>query len=150
MDIAFQLPIFATANWTMFDNVIDLCFTMDIIISLRTTFQNPYTGDEVYDGCDIAQNYFFGRFWIDLLSTLPFEKLVTIHPTIDSTQAENYKIVSCLKLFRILRLGRLINYLNTSDDFKMTLKLMKMFFFLILYIHIFGCMWFFLSDITDQ
>ena len=32
----------------------------------------------------------------------------------------------------------------------MILKLMKMFFFLVLYIHIFGCMWFFLSDISGQ
>ena len=130
--------------------MIDYCFGLDILISFRTTFQNPFTGDEVYDGKLIAHNYFFGRFWIDLLSTLPFESMVSILPSIGSDEAENYKIVSCLKLFRILRLGRLINYLNSSDDFKMVLKLIKMFFFLVLYIHILGCMWFFFSKISGQ
>ena len=32
----------------------------------------------------------------------------------------------------------------------MILKLMKMFFFLILYIHIFGCMWYFVSDASGE
>ena len=30
-----------------------------------------------------------------------------------------YNLIACLKLIRVLRLGRLINYLNESDDFKL-------------------------------
>ena len=30
-----------------------------------------------------------------------------------------YNLIACLKLIRVLRLGRLINYLNESDEFKL-------------------------------
>jgi hypothetical protein len=103
------------------DNLIDICFYLDIFISFRTTYQNPYTGDEIYDGWQIAKNYFFGRFVIDFFSTIQFDGIVGIlFPQLlaGDTSSEKYQIISCLKLFRVLRLGRLINYLNSSDDFK--------------------------------
>ena len=55
-----------------------MCFALDIIISFRTTYVNPYTGDEVFDSFRIAKNYLFGRFLIDFLSTIPFEKVLII------------------------------------------------------------------------
>lgn len=123
----------------------------DILISFRTTFQNPYTGDEETNGWVIFNNYFFGRFWIDLFSTLPFEAIVQWFPSLVANgQSSEYSVISCLKLFRILRLGRLINYLNSSDDFKQQLRLIKLIFFLMLYIHFCGCMWFFVSKSTGK
>jgi hypothetical protein len=119
------------------------------MISFRTTYQNPYTGDEVYDPYQIARNYVLGRFWVDLFSTIPFEFLVFVFPA-DISASENLKIVSCLKLIRILRLGKLINYMNTTDDYKTILKLIKLCFMLILYIHIYGCMWMFFSKISGE
>ena len=47
-----------------------------------------------------------------------------------------------LKLARVLRLGKIITYLNLKDDVKMSLKLGKLIFFLIIYIHINGCIWY--------
>jgi hypothetical protein len=149
LDIAFKIPHFRTPSWTLFDRLIDFAFGIDIMISFRTTFQNPYTGDEVYEPALIAKNYILGRFWIDLFSTIPFEVLVHLLPG-DISASENYKIVSCLKLIRILRLGKLINYLNTSDDYKMILKLIKLCFLLTLYIHIYGCMWIFFCKISGE
>jgi len=75
----------------------------------------------IYDGWLIAKNYFFGRFWIDFFSTIQFDMIIKIVlPGLleGDSSAEKYQIISCLKLFRVLRLGRLINYLNSSDDFK--------------------------------
>jgi hypothetical protein len=37
----------------------------------------------------------------------------------------------------------LIDYLNSSDDLKLTLKLGKMMFFLLLYLHFGACLWMF-------
>ena len=55
---------------------IDCCFWVDIAIAFRTTFKHPITGAEVIDLKKIAANYFFrGTFWIDLLSTIPFETI---------------------------------------------------------------------------
>jgi len=67
-------------------------------------------------------------------------------PVIDNPR--NFKIVSCIKLLRIMRLGRLINYLNSTDDFKVVLKLIKIIFLLCIYIHCFGCFWYFVNAIS--
>ena len=111
LNIAFKPSIFQTALFTLLDNVIDLCFAIDIIISFRTTYVNEFTGDEEINGAVIFKNYLFGRFTIDLLATLPFDKII-------KSEKLNIKMIACLKLIRILRLGRLIKYLNSSEDLK--------------------------------
>jgi len=50
---------------------------------------------------------------------------------------------------KILRLSRIINYLKSSDDVKMKLKLGKTFFFLLLYVHLTGCAWIFICGISN-
>jgi len=45
---------------------------------------------------------------------------------------------------RVFRLSKLITKLNISEDRKMTLKLLKLIFFIILYIHCVGCCWFYI------
>jgi hypothetical protein len=40
-----------------------------------------------------------------------------------------------LKLLRVLRLGRIITYMNSTDEIKLSLKLLKVFFFLVMYLH---------------
>jgi hypothetical protein len=51
-----------------------------------------------------------------------------------------------LKFFRLLRLSRFINTMNSSEDIKLSLKLFKMCLFLILYIHCSGCVIYFVAD----
>lgn len=52
-------------------------------------------------------------------------------------------LLSLLKLFRVLRLTKIISYLNTSENIKHSLKIFKLLFFLIIYIHCQACAWFF-------
>ena len=83
------------------------------------------------------------------MSTVPFERVAKLFVGLDSDLSK-FAVISCLKLIRILRLGRLINYLNESDDFKLQLRLVKLCFMLILYIHITACIWFFVCVATDM
>jgi hypothetical protein len=69
----FDLPF-----WMILSDLIDYCFMTDIVISFRTTYQDPFTGEEVYQQKKIANHYFYGRFWIDLISTIPVEKYVKV------------------------------------------------------------------------
>jgi hypothetical protein len=94
----------------------------------------------VYSPWLISKNYLKNRFTIDLLATVPFDVIVSIFLTAGVDMLE---LFSLLKLARVLRLGRIITYLNLKDDIKMSLKLAKLFFFLIIYLHCFGCVWFF-------
>ena len=49
-----------------------------------------------------------------------------------------------LKLIRVARLSRLIAYLNLKSDIKMAIRLIKLVFFLILYLHCISCFWFYI------
>lgn len=52
-----------------------------------------------------------------------------------------------IKLIRVLRLGRIITYMNSTDDVKLSLKLFKLFFFLIMYLHCQGCAWYYVVSL---
>ena len=57
------------------DKIVDLLFVIDIIINFRTTYISG-KGEEVFDPKVIAKKYALGgRFWIDLLSVIPFVEL---------------------------------------------------------------------------
>lgn len=54
--------------------IIDVSFGLDICVSFFTSFISAKTGMEVWDLKKIAKNYVYaGRFWIDLLASIPFE-----------------------------------------------------------------------------
>lgn len=50
-----------------------------------------------------------------------------------------------IKLVRIVRLQKIINFLTTTDDVKASLKLLKTVFMLVFYIHLTGCLWFYIG-----
>ena len=145
IEIAFEPP--GADYGDLINTIIDLMFLLDIFLTFRKTYTDPFTGDEIFDLVKIRDNYFKGNFWIDFFSTVPFEKVAKLFVGLDS-DLKKFTVISCLKLIRILRLGRLINYLNESDDFKLQLRLFKLCFMLLLYIHITACTWFFVCVAT--
>ena len=48
-----------------------------------------------------------------------------------------------MKIIRVLRLNRLINFMTTSQDIKLSLRLVQSIFLILLYIHISSCIWYF-------
>ena len=65
--------------YEIWDNFIDICFGIDIFINFRTTYVNSHTGLEVVGQWKIVKNYIkSGRFFIDLLASIPFEKIYLI------------------------------------------------------------------------
>ena len=146
LQIAFNPPFLETDYISGFDNVIDVCFFLDIVLTFRTTYVHPMTGEEIFDLKKIAKHYLKNQFFLDLMATIPFEKIAAIFETVSTNNRSQYTFISCLKLIRILRLGRLINYLNESDDLKMQLRLIKLCFLLALYIHVSACIWFIVCE----
>lgn len=114
----------------------DAVFYIDILVNFFTSFINVSTGDEIYGHGMIAENYIYnGPFLIDLISTLPLDKIFS-----DSTVA---KVFGILKIQRIRRISKIIGQLNQTQETKAFLKVALMVFFLILYIHILACiLWF--------
>ena len=58
--------------------------------------------------------------------------------------ADLLNMFGLLKIIRVFRLSSIINNLNLREQLKMTIKIIKLCFFLILYVHVIACMWYYL------
>jgi hypothetical protein len=108
--------------------IIDIFFMADLIINFRSSYINDKTGEEINDIKSIAFNYLKGRFWIDLLASLPIDILSYVVGGV----AENstiFDLIGLLKLVRILRLSRLITYLNMKNELKNVTENNQTYFF---------------------
>ena len=76
-------------------------FIIDIFIQMRTSYYNQ-EGEEIIDPKKIRIHYIFGKFPIDLISSLPIEIILP-----DSS----LRTLNILKIVRITRLTTIINKL---------------------------------------
>ena len=97
---------------------IDILFFIDIILNFRTTYQNSQTGEEVSTISDIRNKYLKGMFIIDVLATVPIYELFCY---LMDDIGNQIQLFAMLKLVRVLRLQRVITFMNTTDDVKLTL-----------------------------
>lgn len=132
MDIAFEPPIFTELPNIIFNHIIDSCFGIDILINFRTTYIVDATGIELTNPKLIAFHYLKGRFIVDMLSTVPFDSLFS---GLTGSSGKLSSLLSLLKFFRVLRLTKIISYLNASENIKHSLKIFKLLFLLLVYIH---------------
>jgi len=133
----------------LFNFSIDFIFMLDVVINFRTSIIIESTAVEIFDNKKIAQNYLRGRFWIDFPASIPFDLFTYIFPSMGGDQL-TLQLVGLLKLVRVLRLSRLITYLNLKSELKMSLKLAKLIFFLILFLHWLGWVWFFIVKQNEK
>ena len=135
--------------YEIFETIIDVLFAVDVIINFRTSFVHPKTGLEVVEGKSIAKNYILsGRFWIDLLATIPFEKLYSL--IAPGNNSGTLELLGLLKLIRLLRLGRVIRYMKFKTGLKIGIRIVQLLFFLLLIVHWIGCIWYILVRDEDS
>lgn len=126
----FQLPIeFAwpevfegKRRFSVSDRLTDLLFIIDIFINFRTQYRDLYTDEVITDTKKIAINYMKGRFWVDLMASIPFDVIVGWFSKGGQANS-NLKLVSMIKLTRLLRLGRMVTYLKASKSFALGAKM---------------------------
>ena len=119
-ELDFNPESISGVHFLILNTFIDLCFAFDIFIQFRTTFYHPITGGEIDDLTIIRKNYIRGRFFIDFMSTVPFDNILYLLFRMTNPILAMF---SLLKLFRVTRLGRIIARLNVSEDTKNSLKL---------------------------
>lgn len=135
--MAFDPPDLDSNTYKAITWIIDVLFGLDVLISFRTTMVDETTKLEIKDARIIAKNYILrGRFIVDVVSSIPFDALIDSH-------SDKLKLISILKLARIFRFTRIISFLNATEDFKLSLKLFKLIFYLVIYLHLQACAWYF-------
>jgi Ion transport protein len=117
-----------------FNNLIDIAFVVDIVLNFRTTINNPLTGEEILNSKVIAMSYLKSRFVLDLIATIPYDLM--IGNTGGSKFQFQFRVFSILKMVRLVRFTKIIAFLNTTESVKLSLKLFKLIFYLLVYIHL--------------
>jgi len=56
----------------IFEMCIDIVFIIDIGVNFRTAYNDPQTGEPVYDAWKVAKQYMGSWFIIDVVSGIPF------------------------------------------------------------------------------
>ena len=121
--------------------IVNVSFFIDIVFIFRTAIFNSDM-EVITDTKQIAVAYLKGMFWIDFLSTVPLDAMLIL--LIDKEKAQNFKLMALLKLFRIVRLQKIISSLNTEINKKVMLKILKLLLYLTMYIHCQACLWFYI------
>lgn len=147
IQVAFDPPVMQGWHFTLINSVIDFIFFLDLIVNFRTTFIHKKTGNEIIEPKEIAIAYLKGRFWIDLLATIPFD---TFAELMFSQKGSLLSIFSLLKLVRVLRLNRIIQLMKVTNEVKLSLKLAKLVFFLSMYLHCLGCLWYYIVQDDEK
>jgi len=73
VDIAFQPPALEGLLAVVINYIIDVIFGIDIVLNFRTSYIIEATGVELFQPSLIALHYLKGRFFIDLVATVPFD-----------------------------------------------------------------------------
>jgi CRP-like cAMP-binding protein len=131
------------------DIFVDLIFFLDMMVSFRTCFFDE-TQKLVTDTNKVAWHYVKGTFVIDLISTLPIDR-------IGSVFVSNPATLRSIKLLRILRLARLAKLVIVmqngemiQDIFAMIPDAMRTLVFLyalLLFVaHLIGCAWYWIAS----
>jgi hypothetical protein len=113
------------------------------MVNFRTIYKDSKTDDEVHNGTKIALKYLlYGRFWIDMLASLPIEMLELLFGS-----NANFKFLGMIKLIRLLRLGRMITFMKANQKLKLGMKIFQLIFMLIMCIHWINCAWYYVTVI---
>lgn len=137
--------MFESQTNKILNHIIDVIFGVDIVLHFRTTVPNDISGEVIAQPHLIAKAYLKSRFILDLLATIPFDNIFA--NVLGTKISGNLSLLSLLKLFRVLRLFKIISYMNASENIKYSLKIFKMIFYLIMYIHCQACAWFYFTSI---
>ena len=104
--IAFSPSWSQTPEYVILDNAINALFFIDVIIAFNTIFVN-FDGEEVTDRMKIASKYLRGSFFVDIVSSFPFDLIL-----------EELSVLGLLKVVRIARLTRIINKASVEVETK--------------------------------
>ena len=159
--LCFEVPL--TGSWIILDFVITIVFVFDIIICFNTGFYSH--GNIILTRCKISKRYLLGWFWIDAISTMPFNWFISgvfVDEQINSTSSNDFyqgtKLIRAVRIFRflrilkLLRLTKLQRILIKVEDYIASTTLATVFVFIRLLSLVFfvahwtACWWYFIGN----
>lgn len=147
--IGFQIPSDSGAE--IFDYILDGFFFVDILANFNTIIIEN-NDKMIINRNIIAFRYLKFWFWLDLISTMPFDNIVE---SVLNQNAGNaltavrliriVRLVRLLKLVRVFRLRNISEHMEKLQIHPAILNVLKLLFQVFLIAHIVSCFWYFLT-----
>mmetsp|Transcript_29838 Transcript_29838/g.35188 ORF Transcript_29838/g.35188 Transcript_29838/m.35188 type:complete len:811 (-) Transcript_29838:159-2591(-) len=156
----------AVGSMAIFEMLIDVIFMIDIAVNFRSAYNDPNTGETIYDSWKIAKQYIQTWFIIDVASGIPFGVLdlkafdgnASINVLKKSSFLKTIKVLRFLKLSRLLKGTRIFRGMDEGlvdriQDFmahgttKTCLRMCRIIFTLCFICHVMACLWVMLGRI---
>ena len=90
--------------------ICDVLFLADLVLSFFTTIEDKEKMTEITDRKVIAKEYLKGWFWIDLISIIPFDRI--IHLFLDDVPTSGNKVNSLIRVMKIGKIYKLIRLIR--------------------------------------
>jgi len=124
------------------DTLVDICYLVDIFVSLRTTYYDN-DGQLVLDKKVVRARYLKAWFWLDVFASFPYMHVAELIFINSSEEAPaSLRLPSLAKLLRMVRLGKKIDRLSTSKIFRIG----QFTFMLLMSAHWYACIWFWAGE----
>lgn len=144
-------------TWTLVETCIDFCFLLDILLTFFTAYQDNDL-NLILSRRKIAWKYIKTWFFIDLLSSIPFQLF-----EVGLDMQKYNKLVRLMRLprlYKLLRLARLIKMLrvkSSKERFLLrvlrinrgTINMLKFISIYVVLLHIISCLWFYTAVLGD-
>ncbi len=155
VQIAFSTPSEGALRW--WDLAVDFVFFFDILICFRTGYFSDEDDAVITVPDKIYNNYLKTWFWIDLLSSVPFEFIIDEAISQTHVGVSSIRLLKSIRLVRLLKLARLIKlsrYVSLVEDYvgisPATFDLALLFVQIIFIAHLLGCVWWGLGIVMSE
>ena len=140
-------------NMEAIDVLIDCVFCFDIAV----TFMTAYFKDGVYiDSLQlIAEGYLKGWFWIDMLSSVPWDKIIVYFLASSDAGIPLMRVLRFARILKVIRFAKLLfkfDQLLINDvngRLQIALKMFRAFFSIFFVAHFTGSMFYLFSDSNE-
>ena len=131
--------------------VVDACFFVDIVVTFNTAV--PLGQVTIIENRrEIAKLYLKKWFWIDLMVTIPYDRLLTLYDPSYSNIVSVSKFIRILKIVRLIRLIKLVKVAKDRKKMSAILasslqlnyaieRLVIAIFGFLLLCHVIACIW---------
>jgi len=145
-ELAFGVDESLLSPTGCFELILCLFFILDIVINFRTGFiANQIL---VTTSREIALHYLKGWFTVDLVTTIPFQFILSARKSLSVHGGSATKIMRIMKVFRLVKLFRIFKIMRTmsawerDDGISLTLtRFMKFVLLAFLVAHLAACGW---------
>lgn len=115
IQLCFQLELPLYSSWSRFDLAVDVFFMADILFNFNTGYLDRECR-YITSRRSISISYITGWFWIDLITSIPFEYVSESHTVSQISYIS--KLTRFLKFVRLVRLLKVMRVMKAFSKFE--------------------------------